>query len=122
MSTHIKVLGWLYIIFGVFGLLGALGVFAGGLLGGLFSGSLSGAVGGVLGGTIAAVLAVVWSLPGVIAGFGLLQRRPWARIVVIVLSVISLLRFPLGTIIGIYGLWVLLSSEGSGQFQSQPGL
>ncbi|MFI5230344.1 MAG: hypothetical protein ACHQWU_14820, partial [Gemmatimonadales bacterium] len=122
MSTHIKVLGWLHIIYGLFGLLGAIGVFAAATFGGLFSGNLGGMFGGILGGTIAAVVIGVMSLPGVIAGWGLLARRPWARIVIIILSILELIRFPLGTIVGVYGLWVLLSSEGAAQFQAEPGL
>ena len=119
MSTHIKVLGWLRIIFGCFGLLGALGVFASGLFGGMFSGSIGGMFSGVLGGTVAAIVIALVSIPGIIAGYGLLQRRQWARIVVIILSILDLIRFPFGTIVGVYGLWVLLSSEGSAQFQTQ---
>jgi hypothetical protein len=37
----------------------------------------------------------------------------------IVLAVFELIRFPFGTILGIYSLWVLLSSEGAAQFQPQ---
>jgi hypothetical protein len=59
------------------------------------------------------------AIPGIIAGWGLLNRRPWARIVIIILSILALIRFPLGTIVGVYGLWVLLSSEGAAQFQTQ---
>jgi hypothetical protein len=36
-----------------------------------------------------------------------------------VLAVFELIRFPLGTIVGVYSLWVLLSSEGAAQFQAQ---
>jgi hypothetical protein len=122
MSTHIKVLGWLHIIYGLFGLLGAVAVFAATTFGSLFSGSLTGMFGGLLGGTIAAVVLGLMSIPGIIAGWGLLARRPWARIVIIILSIFALIRFPLGTIVGVYGLWVLLSSEGAAQFQAQPGL
>lgn len=120
MSTHIRILGWLHIAMGVFGLLAALGIFASSVFGGLFSGSLTGIVGATLGGAFAAIIAVVFAIPGLIAGWGLLQRAPWARTVTIVLSIFSLLRWPMGTIIGVYGLWVLLSSEGAAQFHSSP--
>ena len=60
----------------------------------------------------ALLLAVLTlSIPGIIAGFGLLKLRPWARILAIVLSAIGLINFPFGTVVGIYGLWVLLSPE-----------
>lgn len=60
---------------------------------------------------------------GFLAFFGLLhlllawslfQRQPWARILAIVIAFLALLRFPFGTAIGIYTLWVLLP-EGSGR-------
>jgi len=46
--------------------------------------------------------------------WGLFEREPWARILGIVVGILALLRFPLGTALGIYTLWVLLP-EGSGK-------
>jgi len=51
------------------------------------------------------------TLTGIIAGVGLLRFRPWARILTIVLSALNLMNFPLGTLVGAYGLWVMLSRE-----------
>jgi len=51
------------------------------------------------------------SLPGIIAGFGLLKFRAWARTLTIVLSALDLLQVPVGTALGVYGLWVLLQPE-----------
>jgi len=45
MSTHVKIIGWLHIIFGLLGVLTAFALFGGGMLGGMFSGSLKGMVG-----------------------------------------------------------------------------
>jgi hypothetical protein len=42
-----------------------------------------------------------------IAGYGLLNRRPWGRIVAIIASILALFKFPIGTALGIYTLWVL---------------
>jgi hypothetical protein len=42
-----------------------------------------------------------------VAGYGLLNRRPWGRIVAIIAAVLALIKFPLGTALGIYTLWVL---------------
>ena len=47
------------------------------------------------------------AIAGLIAGAGLLARRPWARVLAIVLGCISLIHFPLGTALGIYTVWVL---------------
>jgi hypothetical protein len=120
MATHIKVLGWLHIIFGAFGLFAALAVFGGTMLGGLFSGSVSGMIGMGLIGSFAAVLVALLAIPGLIAGYGLLKLRPWARILTIVLAIFELIHFPFGTALGVYSLWVLLSSEGAAQFRAVP--
>lgn len=58
----------------------------------------------------AGFLAVI-SVPDIIGGIGLLRRQPWARILVLILSVIKLINFPLGTIVGIYSIWVLMQNE-----------
>ena len=62
------------------------------------------------------VIVTIISLPELIAGVGLLSYAPWARILTIVLSVIELPGFPFHTALGIYGLWVLLSNEGTALF------
>ena len=124
MVTHVKVLAWLYIVFGILGSLFGLGMMA--IL------SFIGVAGAasdpdawlaapILGFTDAAlgVFMLLLSLPGIIAGVGLLKFRPWARVVTIVLSALNLMNFPFGTILGVYGLWVMLSDDGSRLF-AQP--
>jgi hypothetical protein len=43
-----------------------------------------------------------------VAGWGLLERAPWGRVVAIVAAILNLLKFPLGTALGIWTLVVLL--------------
>ncbi|MCP3169132.1 hypothetical protein [Myxococcus qinghaiensis] len=62
------------------------------------------------GGLSACVLA--FGLPGVIAGIGLLKRRRWSRVLALVLGIIGLFNFPLGTCLGIYAIW-FYAQEGS---------
>ena len=129
VATHVKVLAVLYIIFGVCGLLLAFGMLAVFGIAGLAAASTSEPdawvalpVLGITGSALAFVL-IVLSLPGIIAGAGLLKFKPWARIVTIVISALNLMNFPFGTIIGIYGLWVMLSDEGARLFNpSQPAV
>lgn len=118
MATHIKILGWLHIVFGCFGLLLALTVGGGMMLGSMFAGSFrDSAIVGILGG-FAGIMIGGFAALQLILGWGLLTKRQWARILGIVLGVISLIRFPLGTALGIYTLWVLLSKDGSAEFAS----
>ena len=55
---------------------------------------------------------------GFIAGWGLLQREPWARVVTLVIGFISLFNIPLGTALGIYTLWVLLPTQSDEEYQA----
>ena len=54
---------------------------------------------------------IIFSIPGLIAGIGLIKRRPWARIFVIGMSILNLLAFPHGTLIGVYSLIILFDQE-----------
>jgi len=56
---------------------------------------------------------------GFIAGWGLLQRESWARILTIILAFLALFSIPFGTALGIYSLWVLLPSESEAAYQEQ---
>ena len=47
------------------------------------------------------------------AGRGLLERAPWGRIVAIVSAIVSILKFPFGTALGIWTLVVLLGYRNS---------
>jgi hypothetical protein len=49
----------------------------------------------------------------VAAGWGLHERAQWGRIVAIVAAILSLLRFPIGTALGIWTLVVLLGYRNS---------
>ena len=111
METHVKILGVLYIVFHVFGLLLAFLAFAvlSGI--GLFSGDEEAFFIMPLVGSAVSCVLFVLSFPGVIGGIGLLYRKGWARVLVLVLGVLSLLEFPFGTLLGIYTLWVLLQRE-----------
>ncbi len=53
-----------------------------------------------------------------IIGWGLLELKEWARWIAIVLAVLSLPAFPIGTIIGGIIIWYLLQDEAREAFQS----
>ena len=48
-----------------------------------------------------------------VAGWGLLERAPWGRVVAIVAAILCLLKFPFGTAMGIWTLIVLLGYRNS---------
>jgi len=55
---------------------------------------------------------------GFITGWGLLQRKPWGRIVALVLAFIALFNIPFGTALGVYTLWVLLPSGSEREYEA----
>src|SRR5258708_4068894 len=116
MIDHVKILGILHIVFSGLALLAAAVLFLvfGGIAGFLHlaSGDSSIAAGviGVVGAFLVGLM-IVLGLPGVIVGIGLLGMQPWARIAGLILSALELLHVPFGTILGVYGLWVLLDSR-----------
>jgi hypothetical protein len=61
-------------------------------------------------------LILVKAGAGFIAGWGLLQRDPWARILALIVAFISLFNVPLGTGLGIYTLWVLLPTQSDDEY------
>lgn len=127
MQTHVKVLAVLLIVMSALGLLFALGLgamFGIGALATAASGDSDAAVAvPIIGitGTVLTAFLVILSLPGLIAGWGLLSFKSWARIVGIVMCVLNLLMFPYGTAVGIYGLWVLLHKDTERLFASPTG-
>ena len=118
MTTHVKVVAVLYLFLSAFGLLAALAVsMAFGLAGGIV-GANADAEGAAIAlpiigltGTMLVVFLVLTSLPGLIAGVGMLKFRSWARILGIVVAILNLIHIPIGTAVGIYALWVLLNRE-----------
>ena len=118
MQTHVKVLAVLFIVFSALGVLCAIALLA-------VFGASAGIVGATaepneaalaipiigLAGMGLVIFLLIVSLPGLIAGFGLLNLKPWARILAIVLCAINLVNVPIGTIFGAYGLWVLLNKD-----------
>jgi len=91
----ILILAILYILGGIFALVGGAIMF--GIGGGVLA-----AIGGVL--TIIGIIQFV-------IAFGLWTLQPWARIVAIVFAIIGLINIPLGTIISIILLWYLFKPE-----------
>jgi len=61
-------------------------------------------------------LMLIRGVIGIIAGVGLLQRAPWARILALIMGFLSLISFPFGTALGIYTIWVLMASGAEEEY------
>ena len=127
MQMHVKVLGVLYLVVGgcmlvaalflVIAMSGAAGIV--GVAADPEDAAIAIPILGIAGTALAGFLGL-FSLPSLITGYGLVNFKPWARIAGIVLSAISLINIPFGTIVGIYGLWVLLSKDTERLFGTTP--
>lgn len=116
LEQHVTVLGWLHIgsnilllIIGgfVFFLLTTIGVISGDQEATAILGTV---------GTFIGLLMAALAIPGMIAGWGLLKRKSWGRVLGIIVGIFSLMNFPLGTAIGVYTLYVLLQEEAPAYF------
>ena len=128
MRKHVQLLGILNIVWGSLFVLGALVItviFGGtvGLIGAVshepdahVAMPILSLIGGVL-----VVFLLVLSIPSILTGIGLLRLAPWSRILGIVVSALHLFNVPIGTALGIYGLWVLLSNETVSLFEPAAG-
>lgn len=132
MDKHWTVLGVLFLLLGLMGLVGMLVVFT------VFS------IGSAVLGTAALhepdiprVLAFLpagfavficcaiafTAIPSLVAGYGLLQRRGWARVWALIAGIINLPSFPFGTGVGVYAIWFFLQSDApaDGTTYAPPG-
>jgi hypothetical protein len=116
LQQHVSILGWLYVVGHAIFL--AIGAFVFVLLIGLapITGEPEPMWILSLVGTTVGLLMAALGLPGLLAGYGLLTRKPWARVLAIVVGILSLVNFPVGTAIGLYTLWVLTQPAATEYF------
>jgi len=118
MKKHVTVVGAIHIGFGLLGLIGAVAVFF----------ALNFARGFVEGEEVPNMVLKFLSLSlplligfmstlGLVGGIGLLSHLPWARYLVIVVAALGCLNIPIGTLKGVYSLWVLLQDDTVKMFE-----
>jgi len=126
MGQHVKIIGILHVVLGGMGVLAAVAFLA------LFNGIASivgtqaqasdaavavpvlGGIGGIL-----FVVCLVFSLPSLVGGIALLNMTSWSRVFMLVVSVLYLIHIPIGTALGIYGIWALTKPETQLLFERQ---
>jgi hypothetical protein len=117
METHVKVVAVLFIVMGALNLIAALffglGIGIAEMALGMSDDADARAAMPIVGiaGTGLVIFLLALGIPPVITAIGLLRRREWARIAGIVISALLIFHLPIGTAVGIYGLWALLNGE-----------
>lgn len=120
MKEHVTVVGALHIGLGALGILAAIIVLVATIGPGFLVLFLEGdqeplTILTIIGFGVAMFLIVI-SVPGIIGGIGLLRWKPWARVLVLILGVLNLVNIPIGTLLGIYTIWVLMQDEAAQLF------
>jgi len=112
MKKHVTVVGAIHIGFGFLGLIAAVALFF------ILNFARGQVMGDQTGEMVLSFLSI--SLPllvgflstlGLIGGIGLFTYSPWARYLVIVVAALGCLNIPIGTLKGVYSLWVLMQDE-----------
>ena len=120
MARHINILGALFLTFSILMIIGGVVINQFLPMAGEISGdSTAIRITSIIGQSIGAVL-FIFAVPGFICGYGLITKKAWSRVFGIILSCLSLLSIPIGTIIGIYGLWILFKDETKDLFSNLP--
>ena len=122
IEEHKRLLGILHLVYGGFhGLLAFVLVIAFGIPAAVLVGSATGGEGMPLAFLVFALLlglllSLIFMIPPLVAGYGLLKRKPWARTASLVAAVVEVLNVPHGTALSIYNFWLLFgqNAQGSG--------
>jgi len=120
MKKHVTVVGAIHIGFGILGLVAAVAVFF----------ALRFAMGFVENEEVPTMVLKFLSigLPllvgfmstlGLVGGIGLLSFLSWARYLVIVVAALGCLNIPIGTLKGVYSLWVLFQDDTVKLFENK---
>jgi len=120
MDKHVDVISILWIVSGSLGILLAIFIFW--LLWGItFIPNIGYEASYILRlvATWVSIFLAVFSAPEIIGGIGLLKRKEWGRILVLVVSFFNLVNFPLGTALGVYSFIILLKEETVRLFASK---
>ncbi len=111
MEKHINIVAALQIGFSILGIVIGAVVFAILHFAGDFSGDQDAQVVLSIIANVLIIFFTVLCIPGIIAGIGLFKRKEWARILTLIISVLDLFNFPLGTAVGVYSIWALVQPE-----------
>ena len=94
LERHVPILGWLHVAAGA--LFVVMGIFVFTFFTGIGVASGEAEAMRILGivGLSVGSLLIVLGLPGLATGYGLLKRRPWARMAALVLGILNLVNIP----------------------------
>jgi hypothetical protein len=134
VERHVQTLGILWCVYGAYRALG--GIVAAAILMGLSTPGFFGDWGGMRNspfpfmphfpfmgvlGVFVAVVTLVFAALSFLVGFSLLNRKPWGRVLAMVVAILQLIKIPVGTALGVYTLWVLGPSASAAEYDAIAG-
>lgn len=121
MKKHVTVVAAIQVAFGLLGLIAALIVFVAINFARTQVGDdeVAQTVLRIVGISLPLLIGFMSTL-GLVGGIGLFAYKPWARYLVIVVAALGCLNIPIGTLKGVYFLWVLLQNDTIKLFENRP--
>ena len=131
VERHVQTLGILWCVYGAYRALG--GIVAAAILMGLSTPGFFGDWGGMRNspfpfmphfpfmgvlGVFIAVVTLTFAALSFLVGFSLLNRKPWGRVLAMVVAILQLIKIPVGTALGVYTLWVLGPSASAAEYDA----
>lgn len=119
VNRHVRLLAVLWLALGALRLVAAMAVYTVGRFIAVhipMPAMPEGVFGGIL--TLVASFLLLKAILALVAGWGLLEYQPWARMFALVLGFIALLLPPVGTALGVYTLWVLLPEQSEREYRA----
>ncbi len=117
LDRHRVILGWCFVVAGGLGVLLALIAVAVVAGTGWLSGDPEALRVTLIVGAAVAAFVVLFSLPSLIAGYGLLQRRHWGKVLALIIGLLNVANVPFGTALFAYTLWFWLQGDSEALFQ-----
>lgn len=116
LTRKIDLVGYLHIGYGALLILVAALIILSVTVGAFVLPALAAWVAGLGASVAAGLMLAAVGLPSMIAGVMLIRRSSFARAAIILLSVIDLFSFPVGTALGAFSLWTLLKDGARLEF------
>ena len=111
MEGHIRTVASLHIALSIIGFLGAIILYSIlNLIGDFVDDHNAQVILSIIANALV-IFLIGLSIPGFIAGLGLFKYKEWARIIILIISALKLLSFPIGTAVGVYSIWALIQKE-----------
>ncbi len=111
MQQHVRLLGILFVVWGIISVVFGLLIFALFLFGGILTQDEDAFAVLMIIGIVIGFFCILTGIPEIIGGWGLLRKARWGRVVVLVMAVFNVINPPLGTALGVFAFWVLFNPE-----------